>query len=67
MKKVVIHDEEGNKIQGFIPETTDDLQKQITKNKLQNFREHLYMAFLALGILSFSIGIYISVKRLNGK
>jgi hypothetical protein len=66
MKNVIIKQADGNQYPAFIPENEEDLQTQITKNKRQNLKEHLYLGFLMLGIASFSIGIYISLKRLNG-
>jgi hypothetical protein len=66
MKNVIIRDGDGKETPAFIPETQEDLQTQISKNKKQNLKEHLYLGFLMLGIVSFSIGIYISVLRLKG-
>jgi hypothetical protein len=66
MRNVIIKDNDGKETPAFIPETSEDLQAQISRNKKQNLKEHLYLGFLMLGIVSFGIGIYISVLRLKG-
>lgn len=67
MKKVQITDESGKKTDAFIPETNDELQKQIADDRKQTLKEHLYMGYLMIGTIAFALGIWISIKRLNGK
>lgn len=67
MKKILIKDETGKQYDAFIPETTDELSEQLKKDKKQNIKEHLYMGYLIIGTIAFTLGILISVKRLNGK
>jgi hypothetical protein len=67
MKKVQITDESGKKTDAFIPESNEELQKQITNDRRQTLKEHLYMTYLLIGTVAFTLGIWISVKRLNGK
>lgn len=54
-------------MEAFIPESEQDLQKQLEADRKQNFKEHLYMGYLIIGTIAFSLGILISLKRLNGK
>lgn len=65
MKTVIIKDMDGNSSQAYIPESQEDIQNQMTKDRRANLKEHLYLAFLLLGVISFSVGIYISIKRLK--
>jgi hypothetical protein len=67
MKKVQITDESGKKTDAFIPESSEELEKQITNDRRQTLKEHLYMTYLLIGTVAFTLGIWISVKRLNGK
>ena len=66
MRNVIIKENDGKENHAFITESNEELQAQISRNKKQNFKEHLYLGFLMLGIVSFGIGIYISVLRLKG-
>jgi hypothetical protein len=67
MKQVELKDENGNVVKAFVPESTEDLEKQISDVKKQNLKEHLYMGYLIVGTIAFTLGILISLKRLNGK
>jgi len=67
MKHIKIIDQTGKNIEAFVPESAEDLQKQISDNKKQNLKEHLYMGYLIVGTIAFTLGILISLKRLNGK
>lgn len=67
MKQIKIIDQTGKNVDAFVPENSEDLQKQITDIKKQNIKEHLYMGYLIVGTIAFTLGILISLKRLNGK
>jgi hypothetical protein len=67
VRKILIKDESGKSYDAFVPESNEDLQQQISANKKQNLREHLYMGYLIVGTIAFTLGILISLKRLNGK
>ena len=67
MRKIILKDNEGNSTTAYSPETNEELEKDIIANKKQNFKEHLYMGYLIVGTLAFTLGILISLKRLNGK
>jgi hypothetical protein len=66
MKQIKIIDQTGKNVDAFVPESAEDLQKQISDNKKQNLKEHLYMGYLIIGTIAFTLGILISLKRLNG-
>lgn len=66
MRRVLLKEMDGKESEAFIPESADELQSQLANTRKQKFKEHLYMAFLSLGIISFSIGIFMSIKRFNG-
>jgi hypothetical protein len=66
MRRIIIKDESGKDYDAFVPESDEDLQKQVTNNKKQNLKEHLYMGYLIIGTIAFTLGILISIKRLNG-
>jgi len=67
MKTIILKDADGNTTMEKIPENQDEINKQVAKDRLTNLKEHLYMSFLLLGVISFSIGIYISLKRLKSE
>ncbi len=67
MRKIVLKDNEGNTTTAYAPETNEELKKEIETEKKQNIKEHLYMGYLIVGTLAFTLGILISLKRLNGK
>ena len=67
MRKIILKDNEGNTTTAHAPETNEELEKDIVANKKQNIKEHLYMGYLIVGTLAFTLGILISLKRLNGK
>jgi hypothetical protein len=67
MKTIIIKDADGKTTMENIPENQDEINKQAQKDKITNLREHLYLAFLMLGVVSFSVGIYISLKRLKSE
>lgn len=67
MKKVVIIDEKGNSSNGFVAENNESIQEQLVKDRKANIKEHLYMGYLIIGTIAFTLGILISIKRLNGK
>ena len=66
MKRITIVDNTGKDFEAFIPENSEDLQKQIADDRKQNLKEHLYMGYLIVGTIAFTLGILISLKRLNG-
>jgi hypothetical protein len=66
VRKIVIQD--GNQsYDAYIPENQDEIEKQILNYKKQNLKEHLYIGYLLIGTVAFTLGILISLKRLNGK
>jgi hypothetical protein len=67
VKKVVIIDEKGNSSNGFVAENNESIQEQLVKDRKANIKEHLYMGYLIIGTIAFTLGILISIKRLNGK
>lgn len=48
-------------------EDEQELKKQLAYDRKQNLKEHLYIGYLIVGTLAFTLGIVISLKRLNGK
>lgn len=66
MKKIQIQDGQNN-YEAFVPESKEDLEKQIANDRKQNLKEHLYMGYLIIGTIAFTLGILISLRRLNGK
>jgi hypothetical protein len=67
MKTIIVKDADGRTTTESVPENQDEINKQAQKDKIANLREHLYLAFLMLGVISFSVGIYISLKRLKSE
>jgi len=67
MKRITLVEDNGKKSQAFVPESPEDLQKQMSDDKKQNLKEHLYMGYLIVGTIAFTLGILISLRRLNGK
>lgn len=67
MRKIILKDADGNTTTAYAPETNEELEKDIQANKKQNLKEHLYMGYLIIGTLAFTLGILISIKRLKGK
>lgn len=67
MKRIKLVDMDGKSSDAFVPESAEDLQKQISDVKKQNLKEHLYMGYLIVGTIAFTLGILISLRRLNGK
>ena len=67
MKKVTIIDETGKRYDAFTPENNNDLKGQIADDRKQTFKEHLYMGYLMIGTIAFTLGILISLKRLQSK
>ena len=67
MKTIKIVDEKGNQSVAYVPDNEAEFQQQVLKDKKQNIKEHLYMGYLIIGTIAFTLGILISIKRLNGK
>jgi hypothetical protein len=67
MKRVEIKDENGKVSNAFIPESNEELQKQLAEDRKQTLKEHLYMGYLMIGTIAFSLGILISLRRLKGQ
>jgi hypothetical protein len=67
MKTIKIIDETGKQTTAFSPESEEEFRQQVSKDKKQNVKEHLYMGYLIVGTIAFTLGILISLKRLNGK
>jgi hypothetical protein len=66
MRKIVLYDESGKKFEAFSPEEEKEFKDQVVNDKKQNLKEHLYMGYLIIGTIAFTLGILISIKRLNG-
>jgi len=67
MKTIKIIDDSGNQSVAYTPENESEFMQQVAKDKKQNIKEHLYMGYLIVGTIAFTLGILISLKRLNGK
>jgi len=67
MKRITLVDNNGKSSDAFVPESNEELIKQINDDKKQNIKEHLYMGYLIVGTIAFTLGILISLRRLNGK
>jgi hypothetical protein len=67
VKKVVINDSNGNSQDAYIAEKDDDVKSLIANDRRQTMKEHLYMGYLVVGTIAFTLGILISLRRLNGK
>ena len=67
MKTIKIIDDSGNQYVAYTPENEAEFREQVVKDKKQNIKEHLYMGYLIVGTIAFTLGILISLKRLNGK
>jgi len=67
MKKIKIIDESGNTSQAVMSDADKDLKKELEKEKKANLKEHLYMGYLIIGTIAFTLGILISIKRLKDK
>lgn len=66
MKKITIVD--GNRqYEAFTPEEDKELRDVVNNDRKQNLKEHLYMGYLIVGTIAFTLGILISLRRLNGK
>lgn len=66
MRKITIIDN-GSQYEAFTPESEDEIKQTIANDKKQNIKEHLYMGYLIIGTIAFTLGILISIRRLNGK
>jgi hypothetical protein len=67
VKTIKIIDGNGNQSVAYTPENESEFKEQVVKDKKQNIKEHLYMGYLIVGTIAFTLGILISLKRLNGK
>jgi hypothetical protein len=66
VRKITIVD--GTKqYEAFTPEAESEMKRIVDTDRKQNMREHLYMGYLIVGTIAFTLGILISLKRLNGK
>jgi hypothetical protein len=66
MRKITIVDN-GKQYEAFTPEGEEDIKQTMAADKKQNLKEHLYMGYLIIGTIAFTLGILISIRRLNGK
>jgi hypothetical protein len=67
VKTIKIIDGNGNQSVAYTPESEAEFREQVSKDKKQNIKEHLYIGYLVVGTIAFTLGILISLKRLNGK
>ena len=58
---------DGNSETAYMSDTEKELKSELSDQKKQNLKEHLYMGYLIVGTIAFTLGIMISLKRLNGK
>lgn len=65
MQKAFLYLENGDKKEVFLLDEKD-LDKNIDLKK-NNWKEHIYVSYLIIGSIAFALGIFISLKRLNGK
>jgi ribosomal protein L18 len=66
MKTIKIVDDSGNHTIAYTPENEAEFREQVAKDKKQNIKEHLYIGYLIVGTIAFTIGIFVSLKRLKG-
>jgi len=66
MRKITIIDN-GKQYQAYTPDEEDEIKQTMAIDKKQNVKEHLYMGYLIIGTIAFTLGILISIRRLNGK
>lgn len=67
MKNITIIDDTGKTSKAFVSENETDLKQDIANDRKATLKEHLYMGYLIIGTIAFTLGILISIKRLNGK
>lgn len=67
MRRIEIIDETGKASSAFVSEDANEIKDQIAADRKSNLKEHLYMGYLIVGTIAFTLGILISIKRLNGK
>lgn len=67
MKRIKIVDESGKSSNAFVSDEAAEIKADIAAEKKSNLKEHLYMGYLIVGTIAFTLGILISIKRLNGK
>lgn len=67
MKRITIVDEGGKSSNAFVSDEAAEIKSEIAAEKKSNLKEHLYMGYLIVGTIAFTLGILISIKRLNGK
>lgn len=58
---------DGKTTTAYAPETNEELKNELTEQKKQNLKEHLYMGYLIVGTIAFTLGILISLKRLKAE
>lgn len=66
MRKITIVDGT-KKYEAFTPEEEGEMKRIVDNDRKQNMKEHLYMGYLIVGTIAFTLGILISLRRLNGK
>lgn len=67
MRRVEIIDENGKSSSAFVSDEATEIKGEIAADRKSNLKEHLYMGYLIVGTIAFTLGILISIKRLNGK
>jgi hypothetical protein len=67
MKRITIVDEGGKSSNAFVSDEAAEIKADVAAEKKSNLKEHLYMGYLIVGTIAFTLGILISIKRLNGK
>lgn len=67
MKRIKIVDDTGKSSNAFVSDEATEIKADIAADRKSNLKEHLYMGYLIVGTIAFTLGILISIKRLNGK
>ena len=67
MKTLKLVDADGLQQTAYLAENQDDIKSQLDKDRKQNLKEHLYIGYLIIGTIAFTLGILISLKRLKSK
>ncbi len=65
MQKAILYTEIGEKKPVYLLDEKD--LENTKKFQKTNWREHIYIGYLIIGTIAFTLGIAISLKRLNGK
>lgn len=65
MQKAVLYLEDGKQKQVYLLDDKD--LENASKLEKKNWKEHIYIGYLIIGSVAFALGIWISLKRINGQ